>query len=81
MTRKCDGHYYAKDGTVWKAPVETVNDDGSRNISIGFPVCTMHRIVGLEAAEIVARLMNAGAAALGDEAEPDAARPRRVYGE
>jgi hypothetical protein len=57
-----DGAYYAKDGAVWKEPVTTRKPDGSRVISIGFKVCTMTDVVGEEAAESVAALMNAGAA-------------------
>ena len=55
--------FYAENGTVWQSPKETKNDDGSRSISIGFPVCTMHEAVGAAAAEHVAGLMNLGAAA------------------
>jgi hypothetical protein len=54
-----DGSYYAKDGVVWKRPVETKTAGGSR-ISIVFPVCKMSDIVGEEGAETVAELMNQG---------------------
>lgn len=57
--------YYAKDGVVFKSPVERKRPDGGMNITIGFPVCTMHEAVGDDAAETVAQLMNAGEAALG----------------
>lgn len=55
--------YYAKDGVVWKAPVETVNEDGTKSISIGFPVCIMHDCVSADGAEAVAELLNLGARA------------------
>ncbi len=57
--------YYAKDGVVWKRPIEE-RDDGLKMtvITIGFPICTMHEAVGAEAAETVAQLMNAGDGAL-----------------
>jgi hypothetical protein len=51
--------YYAKDGLVWKRPVETKRENGTTTVSIGFPVCRMH-----DAAEgqegVVAELMNRG---------------------
>jgi len=56
-----DCPYYAKDGRVWKSPVQRKNDDGSTTISIGFPVCRMDEAVGDGAAETVAYLMNRGA--------------------
>ena len=55
--------YYAKDGVVWKNSVKNTNPDGSANYTLGFPVCTMPPAVGDDAAEEVARLMNAGEAA------------------
>ena len=51
--------YYAKDGMVWKHPLETKVEGGSR-ITIGFPVCKMHDAVGDKAAASVAELMNLG---------------------
>ncbi|MEA6930782.1 hypothetical protein ONR30_23660, partial [Salmonella enterica subsp. enterica serovar Kentucky] len=56
--------YYGQDGAVWKAPIETRKEAGSTTISIGFKVCTMTDVVGPEAADTVADLMNAGVAAL-----------------
>lgn len=56
--------YYGKDGAVWKAPIETRKEGGATTISIGFKVCTMTDVVGCEAADTVADLMNAGVAAL-----------------
>lgn len=52
--------YYAKDGMVWKHPIETMKLDGTLSITIGFPVCKMHDAVGEDAAEAVAQLMNIG---------------------
>jgi len=52
--------YYAKNGAVWKKPIETLHPDGGRSISMGFPICTMHEAVGDDAAKDVAALMNAG---------------------
>lgn len=63
------GPYYASAGKVWKHPIERRNDDGSRTISLGFPVCTMHECVGDESAEAVANLMNAGHLAKGEKEE------------
>lgn len=57
------GPYYAENGTIWKRPIETDNGDGTRGITIGFPVCTMHPACGDDQAKIVAALMNAGHAA------------------
>lgn len=55
------GSYYAKDGFVWKRPVEKKVSGGTQ-ITIGFPVCKMHDAVGDDAAETVAQLMNLGEA-------------------
>ena len=52
--------YYAKNGMVWKHPLETLKDDGGKTISLGFPICKMHEAVGDDAAEQVANLMNLG---------------------
>lgn len=41
--------YYAKDGKVWKHPVET-KTKGGKSVTVGFPVCTMTAVVGEEAA-------------------------------
>jgi hypothetical protein len=55
-----DGSYYAKDGIVWKSPIQNKHADGSLTITIGFPVCKMH-----DAAEgqegIVAAMLNRSA--------------------
>jgi len=59
--------YYAENGTVWAHPTETPQGDGRVSMSLGFPVCTMHEIVGPEAAERVAALMNAGEIALASQ--------------
>ena len=55
--------YYAKDGKVWKRSVETKHAGGS-SFTLGFPVCEMTEIVGADAADSIAGLMN-----LGDEAQ------------
>lgn len=52
--------YYAQNGAVWKHPIHTRNEDGTTSITIGFRVCTMSEMVGPDAAETVAVLMNAG---------------------
>lgn len=70
-----DGTYYAKHGMVWKRPERRRKPDGGTAISLGFPVCKMHEAVGDEAAETVAALMNAGAAALASEASARSANP------
>lgn len=57
------GPYYAEDGKVWKRPEHKPLPEGGERITVGFPVCTMTPIVGPEAAETVASLMNLGAAA------------------
>lgn len=62
-----DTPYYAKGGLVWKAPITTENPDGTKSMSMGFPVATMHECVGDDAAEELANLMNAGHAALNPE--------------
>jgi|SRR6201996_6141841 len=59
MTHARDGKYYAKNGTVWKAPTEKKTENGSK-ISLGFPICKMHDAVGDEAADTVAELLNCG---------------------
>ncbi|APT60036.1 hypothetical protein RGI145_22385 [Roseomonas gilardii] len=55
-----DGRYYARDGLVYKAPVQHDEPDGSTSFSLGFPVCKMLEYVGEDAAETVALLMNQG---------------------
>jgi hypothetical protein len=60
MVKDTDPLYYAKGDTVYKRPVYKRNGNGTQDISIGFPVCVMHDVVGQEAAETVAELMNAG---------------------
>lgn len=52
--------YTASEGVVWKEPVETKHPDGTSSFTLGFRVCTMSPDVGGQAAEAVARLMNAG---------------------
>lgn len=32
--------FYVKGREIWKRPIETQNDDGSMNITLGFHVCT-----------------------------------------
>lgn len=64
------GPYYAEHGMVWKDSIETANEDGSISVTMGFPVCTMHEIVGEDAADTVAELMNAGDAALSKALPP-----------
>lgn len=54
--------YYAKEGKVWKRPIETAKPGGGVSVQIGFPVCKMLDVVGDEAAETVAELMNRGEA-------------------
>lgn len=49
--------YYAEDGMVWKRPVETENADGTKSISMGFPVCKMHEAAGDAAANVVAQML------------------------
>ena len=55
--------YYAKDGIVWKASIETKHADQSSSFTLAFPVCSMSEAVGDDAADAVANLMNAGAQA------------------
>jgi hypothetical protein len=55
-----DGRYYARDGLVYKAPVQHDKPDGSTSFSLGFPVCKVLEYVGEDAAETVALLMNQG---------------------
>lgn len=68
-----EGPYEARDGVVWKKPVETDHGDGKMSITIGFPVCLMHDVVGgddeakQQAAVAVANLMNAGHAVLSEQ--------------
>lgn len=56
--------YYAKHGMVWKHPIydRQKSTAGSEftEIKIGFPICTMHKVVGDHAAVVVAELMNRG---------------------
>ena len=52
--------YYAKNQTVFKSPVETTKPDGTRAITMGFPVCTMSEYLSAGAAEAVAELMSQG---------------------
>ncbi len=54
-----NGRYYARGGTVYKAPLRRKTETGYA-ISMGFAVCRMHEAVGDGAAEIVAALMNTG---------------------
>ena len=61
--------YYAEAGKVWKRPITTQKANGTKTCTLGFPVCTMHEAVGDDAAEIVAKLMNAGHEATKDEPE------------
>jgi hypothetical protein len=51
--------YYAKDREVFQRPVTTDNGDGTKSISIGFPICTMTDYCASQA-DIVAGLMNRG---------------------
>ena len=44
--------FYAEDGMVWRAPKETLHPDGSKTISIGYPVCTPHEAIGDQGAEV-----------------------------
>jgi hypothetical protein len=52
--------YYANGATIHKAPVRTRNQNGSTNISLGFPVCELTDWVGEEQAETVAELLCRG---------------------
>ena len=52
--------YLAKGLTIHKAPVSTRNEDGSINISLGFPVCVVTEYVGEEQASTVAELLCLG---------------------
>lgn len=52
--------YRAEDGKVWKNPIVVVNDDNSRSVTVGFPVCTMTEYASKDAARNVAGLMNRG---------------------
>lgn len=83
------GHYYVKDGMVWKDSIETKHEGGS-SFTIGFPVAKMHDAVGAEAAETVAKLMSMGDAstdlcealkAMFDRWEPDCTGTDRVMWE
>lgn len=58
MSHTCDGRYYAKDGRVWKAPLETVKHDGSRNLRMGFPVCRIEEYVSEDAGPLIAAALN-----------------------
>lgn len=68
--------YYAKGGSVRKASVHTRNDDGSTSMTLDFPVCSMTSIVGDDAAETLATLMNRGEL-LGSAAAQDLLAERR----
>ncbi len=37
--------YYVSGESIWKNPIETENDDGSKNITLGFKVCTVSECV------------------------------------
>lgn len=59
--------FRAEGDQVFKNPVTKHNDDGSRSITMGFPVCTVSEWVkgadGLSPAETVAGLLNQSQAA------------------
>lgn len=52
--------YSAKGAVIHKAPVHTRNDDGSTNITLGFPVCEVSDWVGEDQASTVAELLCRG---------------------
>jgi hypothetical protein len=52
--------YYVEGGMVWQRPITTHREDGSATVSMGFPACIMHEIIGDEQAPKVAALMNKG---------------------
>jgi hypothetical protein len=60
------GPYYADGKAVRKHPIERYTGRGQR-ITIGFPVVTISEWVDESAAELVAKLMNAGHVALADQ--------------
>lgn len=50
---------YRADGLmVIKNPVRNTKADGSRTITLGFPVCTVTEIVGADGATEIARVLN-----------------------
>lgn len=59
-----DEPFYAKGRTIHQRPATTVRPDGTKAVTMGFPVCTLSDYVGDDAALHVVRLMNAGHAAL-----------------
>lgn len=69
MVHTCDGRYYAKDGRVWKAPLETVKPDGRRNVCMGFPVCRLEEYVPEMAGPLIAAALNL--AEYGDPLPPE----------
>lgn len=57
--------YYSKDGVVWKRPIEHIAEDGSVSATMGFPICTIHEIIGApdSAAQQIADALNAAESA------------------
>lgn len=58
MVHTCDGRYYFKDGKVWRAPLEKTKPDGSRTISMGFPLCRIEDYVSDDAGPLIAAALN-----------------------
>jgi hypothetical protein len=56
------GRYYARGGKVWREPVASPNENGTRNIALGFLVCTPGEGLRASAAETIASLMHDGEA-------------------
>ena len=59
-----DEPFYASGRTIHQRPATVVRPDGTRSVTLGFPVCTLSDYVGDDAATHVACLLNAGHAAL-----------------
>lgn len=62
--------YYAIDLCVFKRSVKTQKDHGASSFALGFRVCDVSEDL-LGGAEIVAKMMNAGSKALGEEGNED----------
>lgn len=50
--------YYVQGDTVIKRPVRTPKDGGDATVSLGFPVCTVSKYVGSDAAPFIADALN-----------------------